>query len=146
MNLPRRDSGWVSLLLVLLGLSIGTAGIAVEQKEKKAGGKAEEKKEKEKEGLPLKPERKIEFSTDEGTWLSLDENWGLEAIYLALLVTRWYLAQHPRSEQIGEALWPGFIGRAYKGGHGDLSLDRDDRWRILWAEGKLKSGIPGRYC
>ncbi len=27
---------------------------------------------KKKEGLPLKPERKIEFETDEGTWLSLD--------------------------------------------------------------------------
>ncbi len=26
----------------------------------------------EKEGLPLKPERKIEFTTDEGTWISLD--------------------------------------------------------------------------
>ena len=24
------------------------------------------------EGLPLEPERKIEFTTDEGTWISLD--------------------------------------------------------------------------
>src|SRR6202158_2921769 len=30
------------------------------------------KKTDEKKGLPLKPERKIEFTTDEGTWLSLD--------------------------------------------------------------------------
>jgi len=36
--------------------------------------KAEEpaKEEKKEEGLPLKPERTIEFTTDEGTWLSLD--------------------------------------------------------------------------
>ena len=33
--------------------------------------KKEEKKD-EKKGLPLKPARKIEFTTDEGTWLSLD--------------------------------------------------------------------------
>jgi len=38
------------------------------------GSKDEKKDEKkeEKKGLPLKPDRKIEFSTDEGTWLSLD--------------------------------------------------------------------------
>ena len=37
-------------------------------------GKPAEKKEekKEKKGLTLKPERKIEFTTDEATWLSLD--------------------------------------------------------------------------
>src|SRR3989475_10772121 len=33
--------------------------------------KKEEKKD-EKKGLTLKPDRKIEFTTDEGTWLSLD--------------------------------------------------------------------------
>src|SRR6266852_4067882 len=33
--------------------------------------KKEEKKD-EKKGLPLKSDRKIEFTTDEGTWLSLD--------------------------------------------------------------------------
>lgn len=33
------------------------------------GAKAEEK---EKKDLPLKPERKVEFTTDEGTWLSVD--------------------------------------------------------------------------
>ncbi|MGC0773777.1 MAG: hypothetical protein WB543_12655, partial [Candidatus Acidiferrum sp.] len=33
--------------------------------------KKDEKKD-EKKGLPLKPARKIEFTTDEGTWLSLD--------------------------------------------------------------------------
>jgi Tol biopolymer transport system component len=33
---------------------------------------AADKKSDEKKGLPLEPERKIEFETDEGTWLSLD--------------------------------------------------------------------------
>src|SRR5262250_933676 len=34
------------------------------------GAESSEKKKEEK--LPLKPARKVEFSTDEGTWLSLD--------------------------------------------------------------------------
>src|SRR3989442_6456856 len=34
--------------------------------------KKEAKKEEKKKGLTLKPERKIEFTTDEATWLSLD--------------------------------------------------------------------------
>ncbi len=38
---------------------------------KRSHDKKEEKKD-EKKGLPLKPTRKIEFTTDEGTWLSLD--------------------------------------------------------------------------
>src|SRR5467141_5116456 len=43
---------------------------AVRQDDKK-DEKKEEKKD-EKKGLTLKPDRKIEFTTDEGTWLSLD--------------------------------------------------------------------------
>ena len=31
-----------------------------------------DKKAADKKGLPLKPERKLEFKTNEGTWLSLD--------------------------------------------------------------------------
>jgi Tol biopolymer transport system component len=42
-----------------------------EQEKDKKEEKKEEKKD-EKKGLPLKPDRKIEFTTDEGTWLSLD--------------------------------------------------------------------------
>ncbi len=44
------------------------------QAEKKEESKPEAKKteEKKEEGLPLKPTRKIEFTTDEGTWISLD--------------------------------------------------------------------------
>jgi Tol biopolymer transport system component len=41
-------------------------GLVEQEKDKK-----DEKKD-EKKGLQLKPERKIEFTTDEGTWLSLD--------------------------------------------------------------------------
>ncbi|MFQ5925955.1 MAG: hypothetical protein ACE5MH_00795, partial [Terriglobia bacterium] len=68
MEVNSRTRGWVSFLLVLGVLVGGGAGIAQERPEKKE----EAKKEKKKEGLPLKPERTIEFTTDEGTWLSLD--------------------------------------------------------------------------
>lgn len=37
-----------------------------------AGENGEEDKKKSEEGLPLEPERTIEFETDEGTWISLD--------------------------------------------------------------------------
>ncbi|MGA2097755.1 MAG: amidohydrolase family protein [Candidatus Acidiferrum sp.] len=42
-----------------------------QDKQEKKEDKKDEKKD-EKKGLPLKPTRKIEFTTDEGTWLSLD--------------------------------------------------------------------------
>src|SRR6202047_2730604 len=42
-----------------------------DKQEEKKDEKKEEKKD-EKKGLPLKSDRKIEFTTDEGTWLSLD--------------------------------------------------------------------------
>src|SRR5260370_15937172 len=47
---------------------------AEQEKDKKKEKKEEKKDEKkdEKKGLPLKSDRKIEFTTDEGTWLSLD--------------------------------------------------------------------------
>src|SRR5882762_11322693 len=48
---------------------------AAEQEKDKQEEKKDEKKEEkkdEKKGLPLKSDRKIEFTTDEGTWLSLD--------------------------------------------------------------------------
>ncbi|PYU75304.1 MAG: hypothetical protein DMG49_03220 [Acidobacteria bacterium] len=44
---------------------------AVEQEKDKKEEKKDEKKD-EKKGLPLKSDRKVEFTTDEGTWLSLD--------------------------------------------------------------------------
>src|SRR5260370_7477785 len=44
---------------------------AAEQEKDKKEEKKEEKKD-EKKGLPLKSDRKIEFTTDDGTWLPLD--------------------------------------------------------------------------
>ncbi len=42
-----------------------------DKKDEKKDDKKDDKKD-EKKGLPLKPDRKVEFTTDEGTWLSLD--------------------------------------------------------------------------
>src|SRR6202795_4245726 len=42
-----------------------------DKKDEKKDEKKDDKKD-EKKGLPLKPDRKITFTTDEGTWLSLD--------------------------------------------------------------------------
>ena len=57
--------------LVLLALAL-TAGAGIAQENGESKDEAKEKKEKKKEGLPLQPTRTIEFTTDEGTWLSLD--------------------------------------------------------------------------
>jgi len=59
-----------SVLLTAICVGAGFAGVptlAQEQKDEKKDEKKDDKK-----TLELKPERKIEFSTDEGTWLSLD--------------------------------------------------------------------------
>ena len=61
---------------VLLGVICGAAGfapaaLAQDQKHEKKDDKKDEKKD-EKKTLELKAARKIEFTTDEGTWLSLD--------------------------------------------------------------------------
>ena len=71
--------GAAAWFLVLL-LTIGVFGSRAQAKQEEASAqdrqdKKEEKKEEkkdEKKGLSLKPTRKIEFTTDEGTWLSLD--------------------------------------------------------------------------
>jgi Tol biopolymer transport system component len=66
-------SAWLVVLLVVLGISAAQTlakrpdAAAQEKKEEKKDEKKDEKK-----GLPLKSDRKIEFTTDEGTWLSLD--------------------------------------------------------------------------
>ncbi|HWY45264.1 MAG TPA: amidohydrolase family protein [Candidatus Sulfotelmatobacter sp.] len=64
---------WVVALALGFGL-LGTAGLAAsqEKKDEKKEEKKEEKKDEKKPPLPLKSDRKIEFTTDEGTWLSLD--------------------------------------------------------------------------
>src|SRR5271170_5589203 len=67
---------WFAATAVILGgfgspiqakSQAATAQDSQEKKDEKKGEKKDEKK-----GLPLKPARKIEFTTDEGTWLSLD--------------------------------------------------------------------------
>src|SRR6266567_434932 len=71
---------WYVLPALVLGaIAAGAAAPpAAATREEVAGqekGSKDEKKDEKKEekiGLPLKPDRKIEFSTDEGTWLSLD--------------------------------------------------------------------------
>src|SRR5438270_433709 len=62
---------------------------AVRGQEQGDEGKKEEKKtdqeKKKEEGLPLKPGRKVEFTTDEGTWMSLDLSPDGSAIVFDLL-------------------------------------------------------------
>jgi Tol biopolymer transport system component len=64
---------WLAGVAMILGGLAGASpakqqdAVAQEKKE----GKKDEKKD-EKKGLPLKSDRKVEFTTDEGTWLSLD--------------------------------------------------------------------------
>ena len=69
-------AAWFAATAVILGgfgrpiqakLQEPAAQDTQDKKDEKKGEKKDEKK-----GLPLKPTRKIEFTTDEGTWLSLD--------------------------------------------------------------------------
>src|SRR5713226_2495494 len=59
----------LSLLIIVL-VSLPLAAFA--QDPKKEDEKKEDKKDKKEEELPLKTDKKIEFITDEGTWMSLD--------------------------------------------------------------------------
>ena len=71
---------WFVALVIVVAFPIGGASTlnaaakrqdpAEQDKDKKEEKKDEKKNEK--KGLPLKSGRKIEFTTDEGTWLSLD--------------------------------------------------------------------------
>jgi len=54
---PSRRRPLAFILFLLSGIDVGWA---------------QESKDVKKEGLPLKPARKVEFTTDEGTWMSLD--------------------------------------------------------------------------
>jgi len=60
---------FISLLVILL-IAVPLATLA--QEPKKEEEKKEDKKDKKDEELPLKTDKKIEFTTDEGTWMSLD--------------------------------------------------------------------------
>jgi len=78
--MQRRGRGlaaWFVLWVLILGITFGAPAAragsqdALDQDKDKKDEKKDEKKE-EKKALSLKPDRKIEFTTDEGTWLSLD--------------------------------------------------------------------------
>src|SRR5215471_11455173 len=56
------------LIIVLVSLPFG----ALAQDPKQEDEKKDDSKEKKEEELPLKTDSKIEFTTDEGTWMSLD--------------------------------------------------------------------------
>ncbi len=77
---PLHRKALATLAFVLLMPTVPTAlrGQDVQPKEEKA--KADKKK-----SLPLVPERKIEFTTDEGTWISLDVSPDGQTILLELL-------------------------------------------------------------
>src|SRR5215510_6274607 len=73
---PLTTRSYSLLLCALLGFSLFVADLtqifhssanAQQQDDKK-----DEKKEEKKEELILKPEGKVSFTTDEGTWMSLD--------------------------------------------------------------------------
>jgi Tol biopolymer transport system component len=72
---PRGAAAWFLVGAVILNGFAGSIWAkqqdAVAQEKDKKVEKKDERKD-EKKGLPLKPERKVDFTTDEGTWLSLD--------------------------------------------------------------------------
>src|ERR1700737_4190592 len=83
---------WLSALSILLGVcapgGFADSGLAERRpaaQEKKDEKKDDKKDEKEKKGLPLKSDRKIEFTTDEGTWISLDVSPDGKSIVFELL-------------------------------------------------------------
>ena len=60
------------VLLALLLMFVVAAPFAAFAQDDKKEEKKEDKKDEKKEELPLKATSKIEFTTDEGTWMSLD--------------------------------------------------------------------------
>src|SRR5687767_8911231 len=72
-TITHRWPGRFALIVILSSLATTTAyrisAFTQDQEETKTDEKKDTKKE---ETLPLKPEGKIEFTTDEGSWLSLD--------------------------------------------------------------------------
>ena len=69
-----RRASWLVVAVCAWALvlpAIAKTQDSVAQEKEKREEKKDEKKD-EKKGLPLKPDRKVEFTTDEGTWLSLD--------------------------------------------------------------------------
>ena len=83
---------WLTALSISLGVCTlggfannGFAALKPTLQEKKEEKKDDKKDEKEKKVLPLKSDRKIEFTTDEGTWISLDVSPDGKSIVFELL-------------------------------------------------------------
>jgi Tol biopolymer transport system component len=76
--------GIVAMMLAL-GLVVLGAAQSWAQEPAKPAEKKEEKKEEKKPPLPMKPERTVEFTTDEGTWISLDVSPDGKSIVFELL-------------------------------------------------------------
>ncbi len=76
MNAKQHGLRGLAAMFAVCTMILGGFGKTAQAKPHDAAtqDKTEKKDEKkdEKKGLPLKPARKIEFTTDEGTWLSLD--------------------------------------------------------------------------
>lgn len=82
----RKNRVWVGIFAVVAALLAVPEGWT--QEPAKPAEKKEDKKEEkktEKKGLTLKAERKIEFTTDEATWLSLDVSPDAKTIVFELL-------------------------------------------------------------
>ncbi len=75
-------AAWIMGLTVILG---GAAWAKPQNALAQEKSDAKEGKKDEKKGLPLKSARKIEFTTDEGTWLSLDASPDGKTIVFELL-------------------------------------------------------------
>src|SRR5213079_63981 len=60
------------VLATVFGVIFGSAASLSASPRRQDAADQEKDREEEKKGLPLKSDRKVEFTTDEGTWLSLD--------------------------------------------------------------------------
>ena len=106
-----RMGKWCMVLPVLAGFFFGGAAAlraatisqeaAEQEKDKKEEKKDEKKADKkdEKKGLPLKSDRKVEFTTDEGTWLSLDVSPDAKTIAFELIGDIYHAADRGRASQ-----------------------------------------------
>src|SRR6266851_7342719 len=69
-------TAWFVVLAMVLAITFrGASALNASAKRQDAAEQEKDKKEEkkdEKKGLPLKSDRKVEFTTDEGTWVSLD--------------------------------------------------------------------------
>ncbi len=84
---PRTLVLWLTALAVLLGFGFWSMPASAASRQEPAAQDKDKKDEKkdEKKGLPLKPDRKVEFTTDEGTWISLDVSPDGKSIVFELL-------------------------------------------------------------